>query len=38
MAAARRARSVVELSAGEAERRGVSVGDHIEIDVNTESP
>jgi uncharacterized membrane protein (UPF0127 family) len=36
-AGARRARSVVELAAGEAGRRGVSVGDHIEIDTNTEA-
>ena len=31
MAWARRAHAVVELAAGEAERRGVSLGDHLEF-------
>ena len=35
-AGARRARSVIELAAGEAGRRGISVGDRIEIDNATE--
>jgi uncharacterized membrane protein (UPF0127 family) len=32
IAAARRARSVIELAAGEAQRRGVSVGDRMHIE------
>jgi uncharacterized membrane protein (UPF0127 family) len=35
-AGARRARSVIELAAGEAERRGITVGDRIEIGETTE--
>jgi uncharacterized membrane protein (UPF0127 family) len=37
MAGARRARSVIELAAGEARRRGISVGEVIEIDRELES-
>ena len=36
-AGARRARSVIELAAGEADRRGISIGDKIEIDKREES-